>query len=607
MIRKLDITPREWALFSLRWVYPVGLLMLTLTALAPDSEAPLWPLFLTAFLAIISNLVLALLYLSDFWNGMFPIFVIAADVGLAFAGVAVGGEVMAWAGLIPVITTGFYYDWIPATVVGTVTAIGVLILVFAVPRPEQASHIPALTVMLSSLIAAGPVIAFLKRDENTLTEVRDKERRAQQVSKLASEYMKVVYEMTSVLSIYRTNPRQVLVSAVEFGLSGLERVGVEPPLYGAVMLFDYSDSDELGSVLRMSFVTDNVLRSDETAAIPGQAGVIGTCLKTREPGISNSPAGDAELRLIESFRRSHCVMALPLQSGDESYGVILIGSEEKEAFRDIHLELMKALTNQATVALQNARLYDSLVKQRDRIVGIERSARAQLASELHDGPTQGIAAITMRLNYIRRLLEKKPEVAANELYQIEDLSRRTAKEIRQMLFELRPKALELGLAAGLEQLALKTKETYDQTVALKAQERIDDQLDSQTINTLFSIATECINNARKHAGAEVINVNLYTREDTLFLEIVDNGAGFEVDKALAAARSREGHLGLVNLLERAAVVEGTLHINSTPGKGTRIAVLIPLDIIRQRRQEEQSRAAEGGEDSHMAIVTGELV
>jgi signal transduction histidine kinase len=199
-----------------------------------------------------------------------------------------------------------------------------------------------------------------------------------------------------------------------------------------------------------------------------------------------------------------------------------------------------------------------------------------------------MSAITMRLNYIRRLMEKNPQDAPDELYQIEELARSTTREIRAMLFTLRPKALEQGLSAGLEQLARQMQETYGQDVRVEVQPGIDVLLDSQTEQTLFSIATEATTNARKHSGAEIILLRTYRQAGAFVLEVYDNGAGFDVNEAIAEARQREGHLGLINLFDRASLIDGTLHIDSRPSRGTRLLVAVPLDVLEQRKAEEQA-------------------
>ena len=137
-----------------------------------------------------------------------------------------------------------------------------------------------------------------------------------------------------------------------------------------------------------------------------------------------------------------------------------LATPEEDIYTDEFQELLVAVSNQAVLALQNASLYQSLMDDKDRLVTIEEDARKNLARNLHDGPTQIIAAIAMRLNYIRLLIKKDPDEAVKELAEVEDMARRTTKEIRQMLFILRPLILESqGLVAAVEQLRLKLTET----------------------------------------------------------------------------------------------------------------------------------------------------
>ncbi len=309
------------------------------------------------------------------------------------------------------------------------------------------------------------------------------------------------------------------------------------------------------------------------------------------------PGEDPEIARYDTFRGCQTVLCLPLYAGQDVYGVQVVGSQKANAFSEMHVELIRAVANQVAASLNNASLYVTLLEQRDRVVQVEKNARAQLASDLHDGPTQSLSAITMRLNYVRRLLDRNPEAALGELYEIEDLARRTTKEVRALLFELRPKALEKGLGPGLEQLAARVEDTFDQHVEVQVIGNADSLLDTHATHTLFSIVVEALNNARKHAEASKVQVIVAAQQNALMMTIQDDGKGFDVEKALREAKEREGHLGLVNLQERAALIDGTLHIESAPGKGTRMTVALPLDVLQQRRAEESRRVAEEEQDA----------
>src|SRR5207245_2206803 len=109
-----------------------------------------------------------------------------------------------------------------------------------------------------------------------------------------------------------------------------------------------------------------------------------------------------------------------LRAGFDHYGILLYGAPMPDAFSSEHVELLTAIGTQATIALQNAVLYQNLRTEKERIVEIEEDARKKLARDLHDGPTQGVAAIAMRVNYIRRMIVTKPQMADEELQKVED-------------------------------------------------------------------------------------------------------------------------------------------------------------------------------------------
>jgi signal transduction histidine kinase len=199
----------------------------------------------------------------------------------------------------------------------------------------------------------------------------------------------------------------------------------------------------------------------------------------------------------------------------------------------------------------------------------------------------------MRLNIVRRLMEKNVNSAAEEIVKLEELAHRTTKEIRHMLFTLRPLILESqGLAAALQSMADKMMETYGQKVTLSIDENVTAQLEMGKQGVIFYIIEEAMNNARKHAGAPVIAVSLKFVETGLaLLEIADNGSGFDVKSISEAYDKRaSSSLGMVNLRERSELVNGLLQIDSTLGKGTRVQVYIPLTEDAADRLHHQRRS-----------------
>jgi len=157
------------------------------------------------------------------------------------------------------------------------------------------------------------------------------------------------------------------------------------------------------------------------------------------------------------------------------------------------------------------------------------------------------------------------------------LARRTTKEIRHMLFTLRPLVLETqGLGVALQQSIQKIVET-DPGVAIHLEaEPIEDKVDLNTQGVIFYIIEEALANARKsYSKAKNIWVRLRAEPDAIIAEVQDDGEGFDVSTVMSSYESR-GSLGMVNMRERAELINGVLQLETSKDSGTRIQVLIPL-------------------------------
>lgn len=584
MTKRVPVTYREWLLFGVRWLMLATFLLLL--TIPEQSPSPLDPEYLIVVIAtIISGLTVLLLLLSDYWSRLLLLLTIGLDVVLTVVMVYVGGPILLWVGLIPVITAGAYFDWVVGLMAGVFTAGGALALYLALTSQITPSEAVLALVGAFLLIAAGPLVSVLSKDPLLEVRIQEYVRRQKELGDRASAYMQAVHEVAAVLAASRLDPARVLDSVLAFGLPQLEQVGAKGTLSGVILLVDQVEDETVLRVAR----DYQMPPGDRRVVIPGLSGAANDALESGRPVIGRSPGTDAELRLFEGFRECRTAVCVPMHSGTANYGVMVVGSTEQDAFDEIQIELLQTVANQATASLQNAQLYASLLEQRDRIVNVEKDARAKLAGELHDGPTQGVSTIAMRVSYIRQLLKRKPEQIPDELYQVEELARRTAREIRHMLFTLRPAIIETqGLQAALEQLAVKMQETFEQHVEVVAVDNLSDMLDQETATELFSITVEAVGNAQKHAQADTITIRLGVLDENLVLEIEDDGIGFDVEEALARAPQRTGHLGLLNLQDRAALIEGTLDIHSSPGAGSKITVTIPMEYIRRKKAEDMA-------------------
>lgn len=427
---------------------------------------------------------------------------------------------------------------------------------------------PVLYVLLFALAAAaggalGPVVSAPAPLSRAATS-----------SQMVPDRFKLVYEMASAMSA-TLNYQRVLETILDISRLGFDDLAPEHwggrmgESVGLVLLYDKDGRLSPASYRNL------VVSGDESRRIPGTAGIVGEAIGSARAIIGEGPAGDPELKEFESMRQARSMICVPLRAGFETYGAVLFASTKRNVYTNEHAELLTIFCNQATIALQNANLYQSLREERDKIIDKEEEARHKLARDLHDGPTQDVAAIAMRLNFARLLIERDPGRARAELERLEDLAHRTVKEIRSMLFTLRPIILETeGLVAALNQYAENLQENDGLPIKVLA-ENYQDRLDSETQGVVFAILEEAINNARKHAQASSIRVHLRVEDDLFVGQVVDNGCGFDVEAVERNYGSR-GSLGMINLRERAALVGGNLNVESSPGRGTRITLLVPV-------------------------------
>lgn len=410
--------------------------------------------------------------------------------------------------------------------------------------------------------------------KNTTPNGAEQEQRIQDEAlrlRATRERARAIYEMATTLS-GTLDHRRVLEAAQNIGtLSLREDLGTDVYLVSAVLLFHGEDN-------KLRVVTSRGLTpTDQNVRVSGQRGVLGLALQQAQPVFGGEALHDPELRYYAAFQAARSVLSIPLGAGLDLYGVMVFGCDRPNAFSDDHVELMTAIGTQSTLSLQNAVLYQNLLNEKEKIVEVEEDARKKLARDLHDGPTQSVAAIAMRANYIRRLIERQPQQAIEELWKVEDLARRTTKEIRHMLFTLRPLVLEnQGLIAALRQLAEKMQDTYNRTVELQASSTVETYLDTNAQGVLFYIIDEAVNNAYKHAQSEHIWVRLYQQDNLAVTEIEDDGVGFDVS-GTDESYDQSGSLGMINMRERAGLIEGQLRVSSKKGKGTKVSVLVPID------------------------------
>lgn len=567
------------ALFGLRWLFLAGVVLMVLLAedAVLDGDSVHWPhLWISLGIGAAGNMLLGLLILIPRLNER-----VLGIVGVMLDSLLAALFFFAYRGAVPPLIALGTLAMLAASVRfggrGFLLGIGLLagaslLALWQVGDVDNSCWInwAFSLVLLATFGVLGVILRHGGRFSLGGRSATDPREIEAQRLRAARERARAIFEMATTLSATLEHQR-VLEEAQKLGTLALgEDLKPGSRLISAVMLFQGEDN-------KLRVVTSRGLtRNDETVTVPGRKGILGLALKGGDPVFAGDVSADPELRYFVAFQDAKAMLAIPLRAGFDTFGVMVFACNQPHAFSDDHIELMTAIGTQATLSLQNAVLYQNLRIEKDRIVGVEEDARKKLSRDLHDGPTQSVAAIAMRVNYIRRLIERQPQQAIEELWKVEELARRTTKEIRHMLFTLRPLVLETqGLLAALGQLAEKMKDTHNCNVIIEGQPDAESYLDANAQGVLFYIIEEAVNNARKHAESEHIWVRLGHRASFVVAEIEDDGVGFDVG-AVDASYDRRGSLGMVNMRERAELIEGTLRIQSAKGSGTKISVLVPV-------------------------------
>lgn len=571
----------DWFAISLRWAVMLGLVVSL--ALGGSLTASLaWPLaFMTAWnmgMTILASLNARMVYHRQI-N-------LAVDILLSGTFFWVQGSLAgpaSWVGLLPILTGAVYFEFLGALVAASLFAIFAFLMV-KLYFPARSS--PALIWIFGDL-SLGGLFGFLGMRLMKRMQIRrqawlDAEENRRHIQR---ERLRAIYELTSTLTA-TLSYRRVLDSALDMGYSALNPNSDETandPLVSAVLLFR-------GGELRVASAR-RLTNADSRLTFEGSEGILKKVFDEGEPIFSKDIGYDPELGRVIAFRNCTSVYCFPLRSGFNVYGALLFAHPDPNYFTPDRRELLDIIARQAVIAIQNARLYQDLVEEKERMIEVHEEARKKLARDLHDGPTQSVAAMAMRINIARHLVEKDSRGAIEELAKIEDLAQRTTKEIRHMLFTLRPLILESeGLSAALKSMADKMRETFNQNMVIDVDEHITEQMELGKQGVLFYIIEEAINNARKHANAANIWVRLRPfQQGVALLEVEDDGIGFDVE-AVNQAYDKRSSLGMINLRERAELINGLLNVQSAIGKGTKISVYIPLtEEAADRLQHAKSR------------------
>jgi NarL family two-component system response regulator LiaR len=294
--------------------------------------------------------------------------------------------------------------------------------------------------------------------------------------------------------------------------------------------------------------------------------------RTGEPLLSNDPSPGLGCYCAESELTS--VLAVPLRARDAISGALSV-MNKPGGFTTEDLHLIGLFADQAAIAIENARLY----RQVGQLAAAEE--RQRLARELHDSVTHDLYSITLYAEAAARLLDAgNVGAVAEQLREVRDTGREALREMRQLIFELRPPVLEKeGLVAALRARleAVEARAGFQTELRVTGEKRLPPALEEE----LFRIVQETLNNVVKHARATRVTLNLHLGEQVVSLEVGDDGVGFDP----IAARQRGG-LGLEGIEERLQGIGGKLQVESAPGRGTRVRVEAAIGRVLPEKAEQ---------------------
>lgn len=283
----------------------------------------------------------------------------------------------------------------------------------------------------------------------------------------------------------------------------------------------------------------------------------------RDPSIGTPEDREA----LEGMMRTtgyRAILSVPLIVQNEGYGGITLYYRSPRRFTDEEVQLATSLGIQAAMAIENARLQE----RAGQTAAVEE--RNRLARELHDSVAQSLYSVTLYAEAAARLAGAgETEGVADHLRELGTTARDALREMRLLIFELSPPALEKSSLADAIQARLDAVESRG-GISVQLQVEGTERLGRECRQELYQVAQEALNNALKHSHARAVRISLAFGERETRLSIRDDGVGFRLEQA-----QRSGGRGLRSMRERAQRIGGSLAVHSGASGGTEIEVTAP--------------------------------
>jgi signal transduction histidine kinase len=340
----------------------------------------------------------------------------------------------------------------------------------------------------------------------------------------------------------------------------------------------YGDRDDPATVLaRLGQRLESALAPE--AILPAIVETVAQTLRVPYAAIEMTADGGPQTTATypSSVSRPPSVVSLPLLFQSETLGHLLIAPRAPgEAYSPADMRLLNDLVRQAAPAVHAYRLTADLQRSRERIVTAREEERRRLRRDLHDGLGPALASQTLKLEAALDLLESNPAQSAHYVREVKAQTQATVADIRRLVYELRPPALdELGLVGALRAHVHSLSSPNGLSVSVDAPPHLP-PLSAAVEVAAYRIALEALTNVVKHARAREGSVRLavvvWRNQNYLSIEVLDDGVGLPAASPLG--------VGLVSMRERAEELGGTCLIGNGRRGGVKVLAHIPISSLQ---------------------------
>ncbi|MGL4774721.1 MAG: sensor histidine kinase [Clostridium sp.] len=260
-----------------------------------------------------------------------------------------------------------------------------------------------------------------------------------------------------------------------------------------------------------------------------------------------------------------------------------------------NIESAEKIVNQVSVALgylegDVMNMIDE--KNSDMIMGIsileaQENERRRIARDIHDGPAQHMASVIMRMDICKMLVQKDLAEGLKEIDFLKNSVKSALKEVRSILFDLKPALLEeLGLNQSIEDMVKSNLESEGIEINLDLKP-IGEQIEPIIQIAVYRIVQEIVNNIRKHSKAKSVSIKIDFGIKYINITIVDDGIGFDIQKILRDVKIKGTSFGLIGIIDRVKGLMGDINMFSKEDFGTSYKIKLPIN--REVLQNEQNK------------------